>query len=78
MTPSERLDMPQITDTSDNKTYIVYDEGSRPYPDEVAHITSNQIRNELVAKIQEKIENMNFIDLLEMAKQVNIVVEEIQ
>jgi len=74
---NELLKKSKMPNTSDFKKYIVYDEGSKPYPDEVTHITQHQIHNELVAKIQEKLGTMSLDDLLVMAKQVNIVVEEI-
>lgn len=60
------------------KSYIVYDSGQRPWPDEVNHITHSEVVDVLIEKINVKIVKMCMSELIELAKQADIIIEEIE
>lgn len=58
--------------------FIVYWEQRRPWPDEISHLSEDQAKTRLVNMLEEELLEMSFKELIDMAEQRNIVVENIQ
>lgn len=57
--------------------FIVYYEHCKPWPDEISHLPKDQAKTRLIKMLQEELLEMSFNELIDMAEQRNIVVEEI-
>lgn len=57
--------------------FIVYYEQRKPWPDEISHLSKDQAKTRLINMLQEELLEMSFKELIDMAEQRNILVEEI-